>query len=70
MLDLAVVLIPVPVGVVFGVAVGVCGWRLPVVAESADVNFGLFLASKLELVLVSVVGGVGVECRSVGGVLV
>ena len=42
-------------------------------SESADViYFGLFLASKLELVfvLVSVVGGVGVECRSAGGVLV
>ena len=39
-------------------------------SESADVDFGLFLPSKLVLVLVSVVGSVGVECRSVGGVLV
>ena len=39
-------------------------------SESAGVGVRLFLASKLDLVLVSVVGGVGVECRSAGGVLV
>ena len=39
-------------------------------SESAGVGVRLFLASKLDLVLVSVVGGVGVKCRSVGGVLV
>ena len=39
-------------------------------SESAGVGVRLFLASKLDLVLVSVVGGVGVECRSVGDMVV